>query len=99
MERYKLKNNKLTKTILGTLFLIIVFMAIYKLYSLNLGIDDIRNYVQSFGKIGALVYIIMFALVPLTLFPDSILAIAGGLIFGLFKGYIYTTIGALLQSV
>lgn len=93
-----MKNNKLTKTILGTLFLIIVFMAIYKLYSLNLGIDDIRNYVQSFGKIGALVYIIMFALVPLTLFPDSILAIAGGLIFGLFKGYIYTTIGALIGA-
>jgi len=38
----------------------------------------------------------MFALVPLTFFPDSILAIASGLVFGFYKGYIYTTIGALI---
>lgn len=40
----------------------------------------------------------MFALVPLTLFPDSILAIGGGVVFGLFKGYIYTLIGALIGA-
>lgn len=45
---------------------------------------------------GSIIYIVMFSLVPLTLFPDSVLAIAGGLIFGLFNGYIYTTIGALI---
>ena len=38
----------------------------------------------------------MFSLVPLTLFPDSILAISSGIIFGLVNGYIYTTIGALI---
>ncbi|MGL5329091.1 MAG: TVP38/TMEM64 family protein [Peptostreptococcaceae bacterium] len=88
------KNNK--KIILGVMFLVIVGIAIYKICTLNLGVDEIKAYIENFGKIGPLVYIIMFALVPLTLFPDSILAIAGGLIFGLGKGYIYTTIGALI---
>ncbi|RDY26345.1 TVP38/TMEM64 family protein [Romboutsia weinsteinii] len=91
------KNNKNTlKLIIGVLFLIIVIIAICKICSLNLGIDDIKGYVDSFGKFAPIVYIIMFALIPLTLFPDSILAIAGGLVFGLFRGYIYTTIGALI---
>ncbi|MGL5693293.1 MAG: TVP38/TMEM64 family protein [Peptostreptococcaceae bacterium] len=88
------KNNK--KIVLGIIFLIIVVILIYKICTLNLGVDEIKAYVESFGNVGPLVYIIMFALVPLTLFPDSILAIAGGLIFGLGKGYIYTTIGALI---
>ncbi|WP_242824202.1 TVP38/TMEM64 family protein [[Clostridium] dakarense] len=63
---------------------------------MDIGIDDVKSYVNSFGTMAPVAYIIMFALVPLTLFPDSILAIAGGLAFGLFKGYIYTAIGALI---
>ena len=92
----KKNKQKILKIALGILFLAIILVVIYKIYSLNLGSEEIKNYVQGFGKIGPLVYIIMFSLVPLTLFPDSVLAIAGGLIFGLFKGYIYTTIGALI---
>lgn len=65
---------------------------------MDIGPSDIQKYVTSFGKLAPLVYIIMFALVPLTLFPDSILAIGGGIIFGLTKGYIYTLIGALLGA-
>ena len=91
------KNNKsILKIALGILFICFILLVIYKIYSLNLGIDDIKNYVIRFGNLGPVIYIIMFSLVPLTLFPDSVLAIAGGLIFGLFKGYIYTTIGALI---
>ena len=41
-----------------------------------------------------MIYIVLFTIVPLTLFPDSILAIAGGMIFGLVNGTIYTMIGA-----
>lgn len=92
----KKDNQRMLKIALGILFLSIVLVVIYKIYSLKLSVEDIKNYVIGFGKIGPLVYIIMFSLVPLTLFPDSVLAIAGGLIFGLFKGYIYTTIGALI---
>lgn len=57
--------------------------------------QQIKEYIASFGILSPIIYIILFTLVPLTLFPDSILAIASGLIFGLYKGCILTMIGAL----
>lgn len=92
----KKDHNKILKISLSFLLIIVIALTVYKIYSMDIGTDDIKNYVYSFGKLGPIVYIIMFALVPLTFFPDSILAIAGGLAFGLFKGYIYTAIGALI---
>lgn len=57
--------------------------------------QQIKEYVYSFGALAPIIYIIMFTFVPLTLFPDSVLAIAGGMCFGLLWGSIYTMIGAL----
>lgn len=84
------------KYIVSIVVIGVVAFLIYKISSMNLGIKDIQNYIEGFGAFAPLVYIIIFALVPLTLFPDSVIAIAGGLVFGFFKGYIYTTIGALI---
>ncbi len=60
----------------------------------NFNVDSIKEYINSFGIFAPIVYIIMFTLVPLTLFPDSILALAGGMIFGVYWGSIYILIGA-----
>lgn len=60
----------------------------------NFNVNAIKEYINSFGIFAPIVYIIMFTLVPLTLFPDSILALAGGMVFGVFWGGIYTIIGA-----
>lgn len=60
--------------------------------------SEIRDYVLSFGEFAPIIFIILFTIVPLTLFPDAILAIAGGLIFGLYEGSIYIMIGALCGS-
>lgn len=94
----KKENLKFIKLVISPLVILTLVFVIYKIYSMNIGIEEIREYVDSFGKMGAVVYIIMFSLVPLTLFPDSILAISGGLVFGLVKGYLYTTIGALIGA-
>lgn len=56
---------------------------------------DIQNYVSSFGIYAPIIYIVLFTVVPLTLFPDAILAIASGMAFGLIGGFTYTMIGAL----
>ena len=40
----------------------------------------------------------MFTFVPLTLFPNALLAIASGMVFGVFYGMIYTIIGAVLGA-
>lgn len=94
----KINKNNLLKYSISTVFIIILILIVYKIFKMDIGINDIKDYVNSFGRFGSIVYIIMFALVPLTLFPDSILAIAGGLLFGLYEGYIYTAIGALIGS-
>ncbi|GAA0104830.1 TVP38/TMEM64 family protein [Paraclostridium sordellii] len=90
--------GKVLKILISIIILLILGTIICKILSMNIGVEDIRDYVSSFGRVAPLVYIIMFALVPLTLFPDSILAIGGGMVFGLFKGYIYTLIGALIGA-
>ncbi|WGX75538.1 VTT domain-containing protein [Paraclostridium bifermentans] len=92
------KFSKFLKVLLSGILIFVIGSIIYKILNMDIGPNDIQKYVTSFGKLAPLVYIIMFALVPLTLFPDSILAIGGGLIFGLTKGYIYTLIGALIGA-
>ncbi len=58
--------------------------------------EQMKDYVHSFGALAPIIYIIMFTFIPLTLFPDSVLAIAGGMCFGLLWGFTYTIIGAIL---
>ena len=57
--------------------------------------QNIKAFVDSYGIFSPIIYIVLFTFVPLTLFPDSILAIAGGMCFGMLGGFIYTMIGAL----
>jgi len=56
--------------------------------------QSMKNYISSFGMRAPIIYIVMFTIVPLTLFPDAVLAVAGGMIFGLGLGTFYTIIGA-----
>lgn len=90
--------SKFLKILLTIVLIFTVASIIYKILNMDIKPSDIQKYVTPFGKLAPLVYIVMFALVPLTLFPDSVLAIGGGLIFGLVKGYVYTLIGALLGA-
>jgi uncharacterized membrane protein YdjX (TVP38/TMEM64 family) len=61
----------------------------------NHSTQDIKLFLDSLGLLAPVVYIVLFTFVPLTFFPDSVLAIAGGMAFGLVKGSLLTIIGAL----
>ncbi|MTI48763.1 MAG: TVP38/TMEM64 family protein [Firmicutes bacterium] len=93
-------NKKITKTSIKILLIVLFVGIVYVLNKMNvfkgLSPEDIKAYLDSFGLLAPIVYIVMFTFIPLTLFPDSILAIAGGMGFGLIKGSILTMIGALL---
>jgi len=56
--------------------------------------ENVKAFVECYGVFSPVIYIILFTIVPLTLLPDSILAIAGGMCFGMVGGIIYTMIGA-----
>lgn len=77
--------------------LFLVLMGIF--YSMDVisfsQIEQIRTFVLGFGLYAPIIFILLFAIAPLIFFPDGILAIAGGLIFGVFWGSVYIMLGAL----
>jgi len=58
-------------------------------------VEAIKIFVLSFGIYAPLIFIVLFTLAPLIFFPDGILALSGGLIFGFGWGSFYIIIGAL----
>lgn len=56
--------------------------------------QQIQSLLSPFGIFAPLAYIAAFALLPVVFFPVAILAVAGGLLFGLKLGSVYTLIGA-----
>ncbi|MGE5628848.1 MAG: TVP38/TMEM64 family protein [Solirubrobacterales bacterium] len=91
-----MKNISIKKTMGIFLIIAVAVICVLNSHGLFKCMDSkyIKDIISSYGAIGPLIYIIMFSLVPLTLFPDSILAVAGGMAFGLFWGSVYTIIGA-----
>ncbi|PYZ98309.1 TVP38/TMEM64 family protein [Alteribacter lacisalsi] len=82
----------------------VLLLIIYAVYTLNQTIfqidpERIRNWILSFGLLAPLFYLLIFALRPLTLFPASILAVAGGLSFGPLFGPVLTYAGSLMGAV
>lgn len=79
--------------------LFIIALILIMFYFMNkdiMNVDTLKNLILDSGYFAPLIYIIAFSLVPLTFFPDSLLAILGGTIFGLGRGFLYTSIGALI---
>ncbi|QIR76758.1 TVP38/TMEM64 family protein [Sulfurospirillum diekertiae] len=58
-------------------------------------VESIKTFVLGFGIYAPLIFIALFTLAPLIFFPDGILALAGGLIFGFAWGSFYIILGAL----
>ena len=59
--------------------------------------QELQALLQGLGSWAALAYIGLFTLLPAFFFPVAVLALAGGLLFGLFRGSVYTFIGAILN--
>ncbi|CEG21759.1 TVP38/TMEM64 family inner membrane protein YdjZ [Planococcus massiliensis] len=65
----------------------------------QLDAQAVRSWILSFGVAAPLIYIAVYTVRPLVLFPASILSIAGGLAFGPWMGTFYTIIGASLGAM
>lgn len=59
--------------------------------------QELQTALQGLGSWAALGYIALFTLLPAFFFPVAVLALAGGLLFGLWWGSLYTFIGAVLN--
>ena len=59
--------------------------------------QSVQSLITSFGVFAPIVYIAAFVLLPVVFFPVAVLAVAGGLLFGLGLGSLYTLIGATIN--
>ena len=59
--------------------------------------QQLQEAISTTGNWAALAYIGLFALLPAFFFPVAVLALAGGLLFGLWWGSLYTFLGAMLN--
>lgn len=81
-------------------FVLLIFGTATLIYQwIDLRPSEIRDYIIQFGWLAPLVYIVLFTVRPLILFPTSVLSVAGGLAFGTLPGVIYTVMGATLSAV
>ncbi|MCJ7689004.1 MAG: TVP38/TMEM64 family protein [Clostridiaceae bacterium] len=93
-------SKKMINVLKVILYLIIIVIVVWSLCNTKMirqcTPENVKVFVENFGVFSPVIYIVLFTFVPLTLFPDSILAIAGGMCFGMVGGFIYTMIGAML---
>ena len=59
--------------------------------------QELQAALQGLGSWAAIGYIGLFTLLPTFFFPVAVLALAGGLLFGLWWGSLYTFLGAILN--
>ena len=89
-----MKNKKKIITIISIILLVVITYFIFKIFTP----EKIRTIIQGYGKNAALIYILLFSILPIFFFPVPILALAAGISFGLFEGVLYTMTGAMINS-
>jgi len=78
--------------------LLLVLLFVHFVGISHLTPESIRNVVLSFGWWGPVVYIVMYSIRPLLLFPAIILTLAGGLAFGPWWGTFYVVVGGAMGA-
>jgi len=78
-------------------------IAIYQWYVTSNGLSPLQVIQQLLdfmknGVWGVLIYIVLYAVRPLILFPSTILTLAGGFVFGPVLGVLYTIIASNISS-
>jgi uncharacterized membrane protein YdjX (TVP38/TMEM64 family) len=62
-------------------------------------LDDLRERIEGFGWWSWLVFVAAYAVVALTPIPVTIMALVGGLLFGVVAGSLLSVVGAVIGSV
>ena len=79
------------------LLLTIAAIAAYWLLFSGITAEDVQRVIGTFGPWAPAVYMAAFAVLPAFFFPVAVLALAGGLLFGLWWGSVYTFLGAMVN--
>ena len=95
-----MKNNKsILKSILiiGLIMAMVILINRFNIFK-GYGPNEIKAFIQGKGVMAPIIYLALLSSLPLILFPDSVLVISGGMIFGLVWGTFLTVIGSLIGA-
>ena len=87
---------KIIKLVLAILAIIIISVVL-KLSNVS-SVAEIIELIRSSGRVGIIVYILLFAFLPTFFIPVTILAISAGAVFGFWQASLWTFIGAFFNS-
>ncbi len=98
-NKKKLCICKTSLAILGVLAIMLMLKYLPDIIELTLSLDKFQNYILSMGSLGVFVYIFLQMLqVVIAPIPGEVIQIAGGYIYGVPFGMIYTIAGLLLGA-
>lgn len=88
---------------IGALFFWVLLIVFYQWYANRNGLSplEVAQRMLDFlkdGFWGPLIYIVLYAVRPLIIFPSTILTLAGGFVFGPVLGVLYTIIASNISS-
>jgi uncharacterized membrane protein YdjX (TVP38/TMEM64 family) len=91
---------KISLAILGFLTIILVLKYLPRILELTVSLDKFRDYIISLGSFGSVVLIFFQMLQTIIApIPGEVIQVAGGYVYGVTFGVIYTTIGLLLGAI
>lgn len=88
--------------LLAVVFIIALVFLIFRFLKIdfsNINEGEFRNWVNSLGVWGPVIYIIVYIIRPLILFPAGVLSAAAGIIWGPAIGFLYLQIAANISSI
>lgn len=80
------------------IFLIIIIGLVSYFLVRNISIEQIKKWVLINNKWAAIIYILTFIILPIFFFPVPVIVVAGGSLFGLVKGSIYTFMAVIVNT-
>lgn len=95
----KLLISKISLVILGLLVIIPLLKHLPAILELTVSVDKFRDYIISTGKIEPLIFILFQILqTVIAPIPGEVIQLAGGYIYGVPLGTLYTTVGMLVGA-
>ena len=95
------KKNKLVKAALLLLIILAVFLMwyfdIFSMISME-GVGRLQAWIQSFGMLGPIVFIVLFILACVFFLPGAPFGIVAGVVFGPLMGTVWASIGSTLGA-
>ncbi len=90
--------DKIKFIVLLLFFGFVIFLSYYfELYK-KFSVEQIKDFIQSAGIFGPVIYMISYAFTSIILFPSSLLSTTSGMIWGAYLGTFYTVVGATISA-